>query len=188
MRNDVLGVLKSSLLDRVYIQPTTEECLPVKLVVEFARSIDAIPAYPYLGDVLSNMTGDKKTQKFEDDYLDGLFDCLSDVGYLACAYMPSRNTAQQLARVSALCKRHGLMEISGVDINSSRQEFLYRNPAEYRHLIDSAWALIAHETMVRTNRACGLFNAGSPWAQMGLQERIAHYASIASHNKYDTLL
>ena len=182
---DVLGVLKSSLLDRVYIPPTANECPPVKQVVAFARSIEAIPAYPYLGDVTHSVTGDKKAEKFEDDFLDELFDCVSDLGFLACAYMPPRNTAHQLARVSALCKRHGFMEISGVDINSSRQEFLYRNPPEYRHLTDSAWALVAHETMVQSNRTRGLFNSDSPWAHMGLAQRIARYADMAKSRRYD---
>ena len=37
--------------------------------VKFVSDLGAIPAYAYLGDVGDSVTGDKKAQKFEDDFL-----------------------------------------------------------------------------------------------------------------------
>ena len=52
--------------------------------------------HAYLGDVGESVTGDKKAQKFEDDYLDEVIACLKDIGVPAVTYMPTRNTPEQL--------------------------------------------------------------------------------------------
>jgi len=144
---DVLGVLKSTLLERVFEQPDEQECIPAGEVIRFAKSIGAIPAYAYLGDVGESPTGDKKAEKFEDDFIEPLFDCLEGMGYEAVAYMPPRNTLPQLLRVQELCRKHRLMEISGVDINSSRQSFNCPEvlQPEFRHLIHTTWDLVKRQ-------------------------------------------
>jgi hypothetical protein len=175
---DLLGLLKTDFLPRVFIQPDAAECVPAAQVVAFARSIGAIPAYAYLGDVGESPTGDKKAEKFEDDYLDPLFEELKRIGYRAITYMPPRNTVAQLARVQRLCKIHGFMEISGVDINSSRQAFTCPEvlQPEYRHLVDTTWALIAHERLASFDPRFDLFAAANPLAGLPLEQRLAAYA------------
>ncbi len=176
---DLLGVLKSSFLDRVFIQPDEDECVPATAVVDFARLIGAVPAYAYLGDVGESPTGDKKAEKFEDDYLEELFDELGRIGYRAVTYMPPRNTVEQLRRVQRLCAERGFMQISGVDINSSRQSFSCPEVLkdEFKHLVDTTWALIAHERLASVEAALDLFSAANPLAARGLEERIAVYAA-----------
>ena len=120
---DVLGLLKSDLISRIYID-ATEECPDVKDVIAFSKEIGAISAYAYLGDVGNSVTGDKKAQKFEDDYIDLLFETISELGFDAVTYMPSRNTKEQLAKIMELCDKFNLFQISGEDINSSRQAFI----------------------------------------------------------------
>ena len=73
-------------------------------MIALADKIGAVSAYAYLGDVGDSVTGDKKPQKFEDDYLDELFDVLKELKFNAVTYMPSRNTHEQLDRVRALCE------------------------------------------------------------------------------------
>ena len=175
---DLLGVLKSEFLPGIYILPDENECIPVQKVTEFANSINAIPFYPYLGDVKESPTGDKKEEKFEDEYIEELFNELSPLGFKAVTYMPPRNTAEQLKTIRELSSRHGLMEISGVDINSSRQSFncpevLHK---DFQHLIDTSWALIAHEQLATINEKLGLFSTGNPLANMELNERIKTYS------------
>jgi hypothetical protein len=68
----------------------------------------------------------------------------------AIAYMPTRNTKQQIERLQKLALKHDLIEISGEDINSPRQTFTseaYKDPRFY-HLIESAWALVEHERRI----------------------------------------
>jgi hypothetical protein len=72
------------------------------------------------------------------------------------------------------------MEISGVDINSSRQEFncpILLEP-EFRHLVDAAWALIAHEKLAAADPKLGLFHPQNPLAAQPLEKRIVRYAEI----------
>lgn len=179
---DLLGILKSSFLPSFFIQPGVQECIPVRKAVSFALSIGAIPAYAYLGDVTASPTGDKKAEKFEDDYLDLLFDELVTLGFKAVTYMPPRNTLTQLQRVQALCAQHGLMEISGVDINSSRQLFScpeIMQPA-FRHLIAATWALIAHEKLASIEPRFSLFHPANPFAKAPLAERLQVYAKVGA--------
>lgn len=143
---DLLNVLKGSLVEQFYID-ATDECADVKDVLAFSKEVGAIAAYAYLGDVGDSVTGDKKTQKFEDDYLPELFEEISSLGFDAVTYMPSRNTLEQLLKVKEFAKKYNLMEISGEDINSPRQQFIcpaIKNPV-FANLYDSTWELIRHE-------------------------------------------
>jgi hypothetical protein len=177
---DLLGALKSSFLGRVFIQPDAAECLPVAEVVRFGVSVGAIPCYGYLGDVGESPTGDKKAERFEDAWLDELAGELPRLGFRAVAYMPPRNTLEQLLRVRRLCAEHGLMEISGVDINSPRQSFNCPEVLrpEFVHLVDATWALIAHEKLQAAGGRYGLFHPENPLADRPLPARITAYASI----------
>ena len=108
-----------------------------------AHELGAIAAYAYLGDVGESPTGDKKAQKFEDEYLEELFDTLADCGFSAVTYMPTRNTREQLDRLMRMCHDRDLFEISGEDINSPRQSFIcpaLEDPA-YAHLRKATYAL-----------------------------------------------
>lgn len=177
---DLLGVLKSSFIEKIFIEPDYRECIPVYDAIDFANSINAIPAYAYLGDVLESSTGDKKTQKFEDDYLEELFDEIKNIGFKSVTYMPPRNTAQQLKRVQELCKKYNLMEISGVDINQPRQSFNYPEilKPQFHHLIDNTWALVAHEKLVNFNPCYALFHEKNPLRNKSLKYRLKVYSSI----------
>ncbi len=177
---DLLGVFKASLVPLFFIPSGKEECMNVRDAVKFANDIGAIPAYAYLGDVGESPTGDKKAEKFEDDFLDQLVAELAEIGFKAITYMPPRNTREQLARLQALCKKHGLMEISGVDINSSRQSFngpILLEP-QFVHLADAAYALIAHEKLASEVPNLGIFHPENPKKFQTLEERIAFYADI----------
>jgi hypothetical protein len=142
--------------------------------LRFTEEIGAISAYAYLGDVGDSVTGDKKAQKFEDDYLDGLFAWLKQAGFRAVTYMPSRNTMEQLRRVMALCGRHSLFQISGEDINTSRQSFICPALAQpaFRHLNTATWVLIGHEKAASRCTEDGMFSAKTVHAYPDLADRI----------------
>jgi hypothetical protein len=177
---DLLGAFKASLVPEFFMPSGDEECVSVFEAVKFANEIGAIPAYAYLGDVGESPTGDKKAEKFEDSFLDELVPELTRIGFKAVTYMPPRNTREQMVRLQKLCREHGLMEISGVDINSSRQSFncpILLEP-EFRHLADAAWALIAHEKLAAADPKLALFHPDNPWAAAPLEMRITRYAAI----------
>ncbi len=144
---DLLGILKAVFVPRIYVD-ATDECPPVRELVKMVKEVGAVLCYAYLGDVGDSVTGDKKAQKFEDDYLDDVFACLKECGVPAVTYMPTRNTQAQLERVRRLCDENGIFQVSGEDINSPRQGFIIKameNPM-FRNLIDATWKLIDYET------------------------------------------
>ena len=86
---------------------------------------------------------------------------------------------------------HGLLEVSGVDINTPRQVFncpeLQR--PELGHLNDATWAMVAHELLAEADPDLGLFAPGSPLAAAPLTERIARYAAAnAGRFKIDHII
>ena len=143
---DVLGMLKGTFVPKIFIDATTE-CPKLPDMVKLCADVDAYLCYAYLGDVGDSVTGDKKAQKFEDDYLDDVFECLKEEGVKAVTYMPTRNTPAQLERLRGLCDSYGMFQISGEDINSPRQSFVIKameNPM-FANLIEATWKLIEHE-------------------------------------------
>ena len=143
---DVLGMLKGTFVPKIFID-ATDECPKLSDMVKLCEEIDAFLCYAYLGDVGESVTGDKKAQKFEDDYIEEVFECLAEEGVKAVTYMPTRNTPAQLERLRALCDEYGMFQISGEDINSPRQIFIIKameNPM-FQNLIDATWKLIEHE-------------------------------------------
>ncbi len=177
---DLLNVLKSGFVSRIYIDATTDESPDVREVVKAIKSWGAIPSYCYLGDVAASPTGDKKAQMFEDAYLEDVFEVCKSIGFDAIAYMPSRNTAEQLARVMALCDQYGFMQISGEDINQPRQSFICKQLAEprYRHLISTTWALVGHEKAATKDLSSGMFSGHAKLSPQQMRERIDKYSRI----------
>lgn len=175
---DLLGVLKSEYLERIYIQPTTE-CPRAEEVVALADSVGAIATYAYLGDVSASPTGDKKAEKFEDEFLDELFVGMAERGLRAVTYMPPRNTAAQIERIHRLAVQHGMLEISGVDINTPRQQFNcpeLRDP-KLAELNEATWALVAHEALASLDPSIHLLGEGR-LAPEQLAERIRSFAPL----------
>lgn len=173
---DLLNVLKGGFVPRIYIDTDTEETPPVAEVVAFIKELGAIPTYCYLGDVGASPTGDKKAQKFEDDYLEDVFEEVKRIGFTAVAFMPSRNTKPQLERVMALCDRYGFLQISGEDINQPRQSFICKQleEPEYRHLIDTTWAVVGHEKSATQSLDQGMFAQEA----LNMDELIEKYKNI----------
>ncbi len=176
---DILGVIKGNLVEKFYID-ADEECPDVTEYIALAEEVGAVSAYAYLGDVGDSVTGDKKAQKFEDDYLDELAQILKDLRFNSITYMPTRNTKPQLERLMALCDKYGFYQICGEDINSPRQKFICEalNDPMFAHLKDAAWALIGHEKLATEDFSKRFFSP-EVCAKYPLQERIKVYSDIA---------
>lgn len=170
---DILNVLKSSLVERFYIDATAE-CPDVRDIIALSEKTGSIPAYAYLGDITESVTGDKKPQKFEDDYLELLFDVIKRLGFRAVTYIPTRNSMEQIRRVKGLCEKYGLFQICGEDINSPRQPFICETlkNRELHNLVDTAWALIGHEKRAVNDPEDGLFSEKTIRKYPDLNERV----------------
>ena len=180
---DLLNVLKAQMVEQFYV-PATAEAPPIKDVAEFCGKHGIVLAYAYLGDVGDSVTGDKKTQKFEDDFLDDVFTTITQLGFKAVTYMAARNSKQQLDRLRALCVANEMFQISGEDINQPRQKFIceaMRSP-EFANLVDAAWALIGHELSATTALAQGMFSDETMRKMPALDQRIEFFKNYALHN------
>ena len=175
---DILGILKSDMIERFYVD-AYDECPNVEDYIKIAKATGAIAAYAYLGDVGDSVTGDKRPQKFEDDYIDLLFDELVRLGFNAVTYMPTRNTKPQLERVIKLCEKNNLFQISGEDINSPRQSFICKalHDPMFAHLIDSTWALINHEINATKCDDGGMFSEKTIKKYLDINDRIKKFAA-----------
>lgn len=181
---DLVGWIKAELISRFYVD-ADEELWGLQEMIDLAEEMGAIIAYPYLGDIGDSITGDKRAQKLEDEFLDDLFPYLRKIGFRAVSYMPSRNTPAQLKRLRALCDRYEMFQISGEDINQPRQPFVcmaQRDP-EFRNLYDSTFALIAHENLSIGHPEKGFFAEAAVKAYPDLGERILAFAEIGKKLK-----
>ncbi len=179
---DLLGALKSDMVAAFYINADAE-CPDVAEIIKLSKEIGAISAYAYLGDVGDSVTGDKKTQKFEDDYIEILFETIESLGFNAVTYMPSRNTMLQLERLKGLCDSYGFFQISGEDINSPRQSFVCDalENDEFKNLIESTWALIGHERAATGDITKAMFSKETVSQYPNLDERIKVYSGIGKN-------
>ena len=177
---DLLNVLKSSFIKDIYIDADSTEAVPIKEAVAVYKVDRALPSYCYLGDVGKSPTGDKKEQKFEDDYLEEVISECKKIGFDALAYMPTRNTKRQLERVMELGRKYVFMQISGEDINQPRQSFICEKLSEpmYAHLTDSTWALVGHEIAATQDISRAMFAGGNRLSPAELAQRIEKYKQI----------
>ncbi|GHU65787.1 hypothetical protein AGMMS49983_14140 [Clostridia bacterium] len=173
---DLLGLLKTSLIGQVYL-PATDECPPIEDFITLAKETGAISAYAYLGDVRDSVTGDKKTQTFEDAFLPELFDLICALGVNGISYMPSRNTPEQINRLRGFIAERELFQISGEDINQPRQPFvcLAQRAPEFSDLYDSTLAMVGSERKAGFDLKDSMFSAETIEKLPSLRKRIALY-------------
>jgi len=178
---DILGILKSDFVEKFYIAPY-DECPNIEDYIKLAKATGSIAAYPYLGDVGESVTGDKRPEKFEDDYLDLLFDELKFLGFNAVTYMPTRNTKAQLERLIGLCEKNNLFQVSGEDINSPRQSFICKALEDpmFKHLIKSTWALIGHETAATEDESNSMFSEKTIKRYPDIKDRVEYYYKLGA--------
>ena len=176
----LLGILRKQLLEEFFID-ADEELPHITDFINLAEKLGAIPAYCYLGDVGVSVTGDKNKQKFEDSYLDELIKYIISIGIKAVTYMPARNTDKQLVRIKSLCEASGLFQISGEDINSPLQKFICEKieTPDFRHLIDSAWALVGHELASANGLENGMFSTETIARFPDINDRTSFFAGLA---------
>lgn len=176
---DILGILKADFVEKFFID-AYEECPNIEDYIKVAKASGSISAYPYLGDIGESVTGDKKAQKFEDDYLDLLFDELKALGFNAITYMPTRNTKSQLERLIGMCEKYNFFQISGEDINSPRQSFICKALEDpmFKHLIKLTWALIGHEKSATADENNSMFAEKTVKLYPDIKDRIEYYYNL----------
>lgn len=178
---DILGALKSNLVEKFYI-PAEAECPDIYELEKICRECGVVLAYAYLGDVGVSITGDKKAQRFEDGYTRPAFrgDRAHRLQRRNLYAQPQHGGAASRDH-GALRPRHKLFQISGEDINSPRQSFLcHAMKADmFAHLSDAAYALIGHEKEATKSLERAMFSPAVCREMPNLSERCAYFKSKA---------
>ncbi len=172
---DLLGLFKAEFLDKVYVKGGAD-CPPLAVIRKLCDDTGAILTYCYLGDQISSVTGDKKAAKYEDDNLEFILGTFKKMGFNGCAYMPSRNTDEQIQNVKKVCATYDLFEICGEDLNQPSQPFICEKMRGelYADAYDNTFALIAHEERItKGGKEAGLFGDVSK----PLNEKVAEFAA-----------
>ncbi len=172
---DLLGLFKSNFIKDFYV-PATKELVPIKDAIDFGYQIGAFPCYSYLGDVNDCVTGDKKPQKFEDDYLDLLFEVINKLGIKSITYSPTRNSGKQLERLQNLAKKYDMFTVCGDDINSIRQSFIVK-ALENKEFHD----LVVNSKVLEINERLGNSDLKKCYFSKEMQSK---YPTIAKRNEY----
>ncbi len=176
---DVLNLLKGYYTPKM-ILPCENDTLDVKKTIPYMRSLGVIPCRCYLGDVAESVTGDKPAMKAEDDYLDLFFEESKALGFESMAYIPTRNTMEQLRRVMELSDKYEMLQICGEDINQPRQSFItekLRLP-EFAHLEHTTWAVIGSGKAAEKDVALSFVSDQTKQRLPKLQDRIAYFEKI----------
>ncbi len=179
---DLTNVLKGYFSEYMYVNAGHEETPDVATTVPYLNSLGCITTYTYLGDVRgTSVTGDKKTQKFEDDVLDEMFACLSSYGMRGFSYAPTRNAPDQVERVRALCRQYHMLEVCGEDINQPRQPLICQQSSEEDRIFfnDSTWAIIGHEILAEQDLSDSIISDKTAERFPDLKKRIEFYKNIA---------
>jgi len=179
---DLTNVLKGFFSEMMYIPADHVETPSVVTTVPYLNSLGCIATYTYLGDVRgTSVTGDKKTQKFEDDILDELFRCLHAYGMRGFSYAPTRNAPDQVERVRTLCRKYQMLEVCGEDINQPRQPLIcQQNSEEDRQFFnDSTWAIIGHEILAEQDLTRSIISERTLTELPDMNQRIQYYKQVA---------
>lgn len=179
---DLTNVLKGYFSKAMYVEAEIEETPDVKTVLPFLNRIGCIPTYIYIGDIRggANTPDDRKIQKFEDDHLEELFECLASYGLRAISYVPSRNDMDQVVRIRQLCRKYGMFEICGEDINQPRQSFIctHKTEADRNFFNNSTRALVGHEFLAEQDLSASFISDSTIEKFPNLDERMAYYKSF----------
>lgn len=176
---DLLGLFKSSFIKDFYI-PATKELIPIKAAIDFGYQIGAFPCYSYLGDVKESVTGDKKPQKFEDEYIELLFEVINELGIKSITYSPTRNTTDQLEKLRSLARKYDMFTVCGDDINSIRQSFVIKSleNQEFGDLVVNSKILEVNEKLGQDNLEECYFSHENQLKYPTTEKRNAHFLSL----------
>lgn len=179
---DLTNILKGFFSEIMYVDASHDEVPDVIKTIPYLNQLGCITTYTYLGDVRgTSVTGDKKTQKFEDDILDDMFQCLSKYGMRGFSYAPTRNQPDQVKRVRELCQKYQMLEICGEDINQPRQPLICQRQSEADRVFfnDSTWAIIGHEILADADLSKSIISDETVNNLPDINERIQFYKKVA---------
>lgn len=109
------GLLKAG--SPAYVEEPQEAFPSLDNLVKLFRDYGAIPAYPVLGNPLTE----------KESNLDSLFDELQDLGIFAVEVIPNRNTRERLQDILDVAEKHGFPVFNGTEHNTKSPQPILDN-------------------------------------------------------------
>jgi uncharacterized protein (TIRG00374 family) len=181
---DLANILRSEIKN-FYID-AEEECCSILEFIKIAKDTGAVVVYPYVGDIIQYVMGEYRVEKFEDSYLEELISELKELGVHAVSYEPSRLTDEQVKRISEICEKYAMLQLSGETIYSVRQKFSsdILSDAKYAVLVNNAWALAGNVKAIESGKESGIFSPSTIEKYPQLSARIMIYSTLGKYGKF----
>lgn len=180
---DLINAIKSEI--KSFYIDATKECCSILEFVKLAREVGAVVVYPYMGDIVQNILGEYRVDKFEDSFLTELLTELKDIGVNAVSIEPSRLTDEQTNRILKLCDTLGLMPLSGENIYSIRQKFASDifEEEKFGVIHNATWALCGNIKALESSKDSGMFSKSTVEKYPELNTRIMIYSTLGRYGK-----
>lgn len=181
---DLANILKAEI-KHFYID-ATDECCSILEFIKMAKDSGSVIVYRYIGDIIHFVMGEYRVEKFEDSYLEELISELKELGVNAVAYEPSRLTDEQIKRITEVCDKFEMLQLSGETIYSVRQKLsgdILSDP-KYEHLINNAWALTGNLKAIEAGKESGIFSSSTVEKYPDLSARTMIYSALGKYGKY----
>lgn len=181
---DIINILQSEI-KHFYID-AQDECCSILEFIKLAKDTGSIVVYRYIGDIIQYVMGEYRVEKFEDSYLEELIAELKELGINAVAYEPSRLTDEQIKRISEICNKNDILQLSGETIYSARQDIKndILKEEKYENLINNAWALTGNLKAAETGKESGIFSPSTVEKYPELSSRVMIYSTLGKYGKY----
>jgi hypothetical protein len=137
IRNKVVTPLRKNFPE---FRPTADENVSMEEAIEFAHKQDSLVFGLYLGGV-TPCEAERRPGN-----LRRLFEYYKKMGIDGIAFMPNRNTAEEMEEVMALAKEIGFKYIAnGMDVNKKKMPFTYFDISCRKDLVDVTMQIVEHE-------------------------------------------
>jgi uncharacterized protein (TIRG00374 family) len=181
---DLVNILRAEIW-HFYVD-AADECCSILEFIKVAKDTGSLVCYRYIGDIIQNVMGEYRVEKFEDSFLDELISELKELGVNAVMYEPSRLTDEQLKRIGELCEEHEMIQLSGETIYSIRQGF--RNDVlddeRFDFLVNNAWALVGNVRAMDAGKESSIVSSSTIEKYPQLSTRLMIYSALGKYGKF----
>ena len=181
---DLVNILRAEIRD-FYID-ATDECCSILEFIKVAKDTGSLVCYRYIGDIIQNIMGEFRVEKYEDSFLEELISELKDLGVNAVLFEPSRLTEEQIKRIGEVCEQYGLIQLSGETIYSIRQGFCndVLSADNYEYLVANAWALVGNVKAMDAGKESSIISQSTIEKYPQLSTRLMIYSALGKYGKY----
>lgn len=181
---DLVNILRAEV--RYFYVDAVDECCSILEFIKVAKDTGSLVCYRYIGDIIQNVMGEYRVEKYEDSFLDELISELKELGVNAVMYEPSRLTDEQLKRIGELCEEHDMIQLSGETIYSVRQGFKndVLEDERYDYLVNNSWALVGNVKAMDAGKESSIVSPSTIEKYPQLSTRLMIYSALGKYGKY----